>query len=217
MAQRFFISKNSNECQELIERFPDIQFTCESLISFNALEFDLEREIDVLFLSSPRSVLFFHNSHSIKTVKSIACVGTKTAEVLRAMDLSPDFVVEQNAEVERGVESFHEWLGGRHATFSLSSRSLRSYSKGLPKSQKQEVESYETVLNPKQIAPHDCYIFTSPSNAGSFYELNQLPESSKVIAWGSSTEKALKVHGVHSIEVLANSSIDELLKLLAKK
>ena len=59
------------------------------------------------------------------------------------------------------------------------------------------------------------YVFTSPSNLAAFLQKNQVPESAKVIAWGNTTEKALRNSKVQVSKTLIKAQLEELLEVLA--
>jgi uroporphyrinogen-III synthase len=59
------------------------------------------------------------------------------------------------------------------------------------------------------------YVFTSPSNLAAFLQKNRVPEAAKVIAWGNTTEKALRNSKVQVSRTLITAQLEELLEVLA--
>ncbi len=130
------------------------------------------------------------------------------------MGTAPDFVGSHSGDVTSNVDEFSQWVGSRHVTFPLSSRSKKSYSTPLPEHQKKEVVVYETELAGRIIEPCDIYVFTSPSNVEGFLIENQVPSGAITIAWGSTTEQALMSSEITVNHTLKKSSIQELITLL---
>ena len=98
--------------------------------------------------------------------------------------------------------------------FPTSDISLNSFSSVLPEGQKEIVLVYKTKIVSKPLEFCDFYVFTSPSNAEGFLQLNEIPTSAKVYSWGKSTTAYLNQHGVQVTHTLENSSIQDLIELL---
>lgn len=213
MSKRIFISKNASEITSLRSQFEakGYEVIAHSFLSFSAVEFEIQHPYDVIFFGSPRAVIFFKASESISSDKLIACVGSKTAEVLEAMGHRVDFVGQNSSEPKTVAEDFKNFLSTEQAVakqqgmqtsvsskrstrvlFPLSSRSLKTIAGAIPEDQKEEVVVYQTEVKGKVIPPCDVYAFSSPSNVEGFFEMNTIPEGAEVVAWGTSTEKALK-------------------------
>ena len=94
--------------------------------------------------------------------------------------------------------------------FPVSDRSLKTISSVIDDELKEEVVVYCTEVTGKVIPKCDVYAFSSPSNVEGFFELNTLPEGCEVIAWGTSTEKALVERGA-SVERILKNGVSELL------
>jgi uroporphyrinogen-III synthase len=223
VSKRIFISKNASEITSLRSQFEakGYEVIAHSFLSFSAVEFEIQHPYDVIFFGSPRAVVFFKASESISPDKLIACVGSKTAEVLEAMGHRVDFVGQNSSEPKTVAEDFKNWLAstdsyrfrqaqcnatplsqraskaqseerGARVLFPLSSRSLKTIAGAIPEDQKEEVVVYQTEVKGKMIPPCDVYAFSSPSNVEGFFEVNEIREGAEVVAWGTSTERALK-------------------------
>ncbi len=219
MSKRIFISKNASEIASLRSQFEakGYEVIAHSFLSFSAVEFEIQHPYDVIFFGSPRAVIFFKASESISPDKLIACVGSKTAEVLESMGHKVDFVGKNSSDPKTVAEDFKSWLAERsrnqrasksqseersaHVLFPLSSRSLKTIAGAIPEDQKEEMVVYQTEVKGKVIPKCDVYAFSSPSNVEGFFEANTIPEGAEVIAWGTSTERALKEYAGMGFEV----------------
>lgn len=217
MTKRIFISKADHEVTAIRAELAKakIELVSESLISFEAEKFEIENEVDVIFFGSIRSVIFYSATNDIGNAKAIACIGGKTSELLKELGYTPNFTGTNSGNPSEVASEFKSWCGNRNVLFPLSSRSLKSIARVFPVDQKEEVIVYRTILVEKEIPECDSYVFTSPSNLEGFLLENALPTSCHVIAWGKSTEKALKDRNIAVDQTLKNSSIEELLRLIA--
>ncbi len=227
MSKRIFISKNASEIASLRSQFEakGYEVIAHSFLSFSVVEFEIQHPYDVIFFGSPRAVIFFKASESISPDKLIACVGSKTAEVLESMGHKVDFVGKNSSDPKTVAEDFKSWLAERSRSqrerdslessqqtqamelshrrvlFPLSSRSLKTIAGAIPEDQKEEVVVYQTEVTGKVIPKCDVYAFSSPSNVEGFFEVNTISEGAEVIAWGTSTERALKEYSGMRFEV----------------
>lgn len=209
-----FISKNVNEINEL-QNFcsaSGLSLIARSMIGFEPVPFSVKSDFDVVFFSSPRSIMFFLREFSTGSKIKIAAVGDKTSEVLSALGYTVDFT--GSGDPIQSASEFREWVGDKRVLFPISSNSLRSISKDLKGDQKEEVVVYETIPNPSTVEPCDVYFFTSPSNVNAFMSVNELSSNkSKIFAWGSSTSSALKEEGLEHT-VMSKPSISEVINIL---
>lgn len=217
MSKRIFISKNASEIDPYRSQFEDLGFTVfsHSFLSFSPVEFDIKHDYDALFFSSVRSVIFFTATHSIPFDTLITCIGGKTAELLETLGHTISFVGSQSGDPKVVAEEFKTWLGDKKALFPISNRSLKSISNEIPECQKEEVVVYSTEIVGKVVPESDIYVFTSPSNVEGFFEENELPEASIVLAWGKSTEAALISRAASVNYCLGNSSFEELFSYIS--
>jgi uroporphyrinogen-III synthase len=211
VAKRIFISKNASEIESYREQLEakGYEIIAHSFLSFSPVEFELQNEYDVIFFGSPRAVIFFQAGQAISGKAKIACVGSKTAEVVQSMGHTVDFVGTKSSEPKLVAEEFKSWLAERSRSqhdarvlFPISDRSLKTISSVIDDEMKEEVVVYSTEVKGQVIPPCDVYVFSSPSNVEGFFELNTLAENSEVIAWGSSTERALRERRVNQLQIL---------------
>lgn len=217
MKTKLFFSSEAKR-NGLLQQFcleQHIALTTLPLISFRKIPFELNQHFDVVFFSSPRSVIYFFSENYDFSGKKIACIGKGTAVALMERNITPDFIGENSGNPQEVATNFIEWLGNKTVLFPVSSRSNETIYKMVPDNQKIKIVCYETILSPQQIEPQDWYVFTSPSNVESFLKLNQLPETAKVISWGKTTEKALNLQGISPAHVLEESSEEALVDYLS--
>lgn len=166
----------------------------QSLITFEAIPNKPSSPYDIVFFSSPRSYIF--GKHLITPDTEIACFSKGTAA-------SCDFQIAWQGNTpgnpNQTAQDFKAWAEKKRILFPVSDRSLGSITNAFPADQIEVISVYSTRLSPRVITPCDIYVFTSPSNVTSYLELNQLPSHAKVIAWGLSTEDALKSLGINPV------------------
>ncbi len=193
-----------------------ISLTTISQISFRSLTFNIHKPFDVIFFSSPRSVEYFLQFISIPIEIKIACVGSGTAKHLEAMGYAIDFFGKTPGAPVQTAKEFASWLGEQRVLFPESDNGLGSMQQFLSPEQYEVISVYSTLYEPAIIAPHDVYVFSSPSNVESFLTVNKVPDG-LVIAWGKSTESILRKYGINASYTLSTSSVVELLELLKEK
>jgi uroporphyrinogen-III synthase len=209
-----FISKDISELEALQKYCAsrNWKLSASSLISFEAVPFTISKHFDLVFFTSPRSVMFFLRGHTIPPSCITACTGESTAALLRSLGFNPAFIGKGSDAFQIGLD-FKTFLNDRRVLFPISGSSLRSISAQISPEQVEEVIVYNTLFKTKFLEKHDIYIFTSPSNYNSFREMNSIPAGALVIAWGTSTSKRLLQDGVQS-RILKESSLDALLQEL---
>ena len=213
MIQSLFISKNLTDVPELAQFCQEnaIQLHAVSLIQFKPLAFEYSQKCDCIFFSSPRSAHFFLSKQTLSN-ELIAVAGETTKRSVESFGYSVEFVPENSGMVTQSSKQFAEWLGTKTVLFPVSTISNKSYSSDIPENQVCCIEIYETELAPQHIAVCDVYVFTSPSNVQSFLEKNALPKNGTIIAWGESTNDALKRNALNNSEVLQISSQQALIE-----
>lgn len=219
MGRRVFISKNASEVgilnDYLISKGDSL--IAHSFLHFSQIEFDpealgLEKEYDVIFFGSPRAVFFFKARIEIPETVKIACVGSKTADILNVISREAAFIGK--GDIITIADEFKDWCGDKTVLFPASSISLKTVSSKFSEDQKIEMETYSTEIIGSTIEKCDVYVFTSPSNVKGFLDKNSFPSDSEIIAWGKSTEEALESAGIKADLVLVNSSLEELIAYL---
>lgn len=216
MANRVFISKNESELNALKSFLTDNNavLVAQSFLQFSPLEFEIQNQFDVIFFGSPRAVVFFKAQMEIPASVKIACVGHQTAEVIREIDRKIAFSGEGKGNIQEASTAFKKWCGDQYVLFPLSSISLKTFSSQFEESQKTEVAVYKTDIVGCPIEDCSTYVFTSPSNVEGFLIENSIPESAQVIAWGESTNAALKVKSISVDHVLSQPDINSLIDFL---
>lgn len=171
-----------------------VELVHQSLITFEAIPNKPRLPYDVVFFSSPRAYEF--GKHAITPNTEIACISKGTAAFC---DSQIAWHGNTPGNPKRTAQDFKAWAGKKRILFPVSDRSIGTITQEFPVDQIEVISVYSTRLSPRVITPCDLYVFTSPSNVASYLELNQLPPHAKVIAWGLSTEYALKAQGINPV------------------
>ena len=218
MNKHFFISKNFSEVGKLADflNHKGVNLIAQSFIHFEPIPFTVTKPFEVIFFSSPRSFLFYKLLGDIPKDVLIACPGNKTAELITEMGYTAAFFGDKSGNIQETAKEFKEWCGSKRILFPISDRSLRTVSNLFPDSQKESVTVYKTKIVSKPLEFCETYVFTSPSNVEGFLTVNEIPKNASVYSWGESTTKYLTERNVHITETLANSSIDDLIRILSK-
>ena len=216
MAKRLFISKSNSETVSLSEFLSarNTELLSHSFLHFEGVKFKVDSNYDILFFTSPRSVLFFSRTSDIPNHVKIACTGSKTAELLETLGYHVDFKGENSGEIQQVATTFKNWAKNRTVLFPTSTISLRTVSSQLDSNSVIEVVVYKTIIKGLKISPCGIYVFTSPSNVEGFLMENNIPDQGIVIAWGSSTQDTLTQKGVKVDHTLKESSIKSLIEYL---
>jgi uroporphyrinogen-III synthase len=210
-----FISKNASELPLLSTFCVSHQFTlsAHSLITFNALSFEMDVSYDVVFFSSIRAAEFFLAQEKLPEHCQIACVGAVTAKKINALGFGVSFIGEQAGNPLHVAEMFKIWLGERRVLFPLSTVSKRTIVEQIPTAQCIEVAIYETCALPLKIEKSDYLIFTSPSNVESYLLQNEI-NGNILIAWGTTTRNALEAKGFSVDFTLQEANEENLITYL---
>ncbi len=215
MSTRVFISKDESEIEDLIHLFRNkYTFVAHSFLSFTAVDFEVFSSFDVIFFSSPRSIVFYKARYSIPSDILIACVGQKTKQVLEELGQEVSFYRKENQPLKDFAESFKKWCKDKCVLFPISSISLRTVSSYFSERQKVEVVVYSTEIQSKEIEECAVYVFTSPSNVKGFLKQNSFPKNAKIISWGESTSQFILNNGGRVDIELKDSSLKELKSVL---
>lgn len=217
MKPKVFISKNEGEVQSLINQLPDFEFITHSFLEFTPNSFQAPEDYDAVFFGSPRAVTFFLRETSIQSNVGIGCVGKKTAQILIDLGYHVSFVLDKSGEIEQSKKKFTNWVSDKKIVFPISNRSLKSFSSLIPEIQKEEIVVYNTDSRCISIEHCDYYVFSSPSNVEAYFDCNEIPSSSQIIAWGESTQKSLEEHQLEVQYTLSTSSLAELIKVLSNR
>ncbi len=213
--KRIFISKNPDEVLSLSEfcEHHNFKLLAKSLISFEAVSFELKEDFDVVFFSSIRAANYFLiKKNSISKPIIYACMGRETEKKLKKIGIRCAFVGKESGNPKKVSLNFASWLEDRKVLFPHSNLSLFSILQNLDPIQYQKIQVYKTNSLRCLIPKNDIYIFTSPSNFFSFAEENEIPEKARVFAFGKSTSKAIKTKSKKSILTLKEANLFELEK-----
>ena len=214
--KRLFISKENSEIHKYIEDLhnKDFEVISFSFLKFAAIYASIQKSFQVIFFSSPRSVIFYLGQHQVPSGTALACSGQHTAEILTAMGHKADFVGEKSGDMKLVANELKSWCGNRNILFPVSNRSLGTVSNIFAPTKKEMLQVYETQLQSHKVSECTHYVFTSPSNVEGFLLENSLPEICTVIAWGKSTKNAIEAAGLKVDITLENGSMKELLEVL---
>ena len=128
MSKSIFISKPHNEVRVLNDYLLENgqSLTSHSFLSFEAVDFSIEKMFDVVFFSSPRSAQFFLERSSLKEGVLIACTGHRTAESISDFGYPVHFIANESSNISKAAEEFKDWCNGKRILFPVSNISLRS-------------------------------------------------------------------------------------------
>jgi len=213
--RRIFISKDTQDLHEgLLALHQSGALEAQSLIEFNAIPFVCPPAHEILFLASIRAADFFFAN--CQTSAQIACAGLETAKkVAERYQKKVAFIAQQSGQPKEEAQRFNTWRNGRSVCFPCSQLSIGTYAALIPESEKIILPVYSTQFKKLHIKAKDIYVFSSPSNVLAFLEQNTIPSNSRVIAWGSSTEEALKAQNIAVNKVLTVDQQTELLTWLS--
>ena len=210
-----YITKELEDVTQLKQfcAFQNIDLHATSQLSFEAVPFTVIEPFEVVFFSSVRAGRFFLRSYDgpLRSLQ-FACIGEETAQ---KFNIEFAFVGKEAGNPEKVAEKFKNWLGDKRLLIPHSSLSHKTIAAIIPSTQCESVCVYNTLLSPQSIPESEVYVFTSPSNLAAFLQKNQVPESAKVIAWGNTTEKALRNSKVQVSKTLIKAQLEELLEVLA--
>jgi uroporphyrinogen-III synthase len=216
MPLKLFISAE-RESGNVLRKFcvaNGIHLTSVPLIGFQQENFSVSRPFEVVFFSSKRSLDYFISNYNDLIGKAFATVGKSTACYIKERISEATFVGEKSGDPKTVSAEFKHWLGERRVLFPVSNQSKLTISDSIPEAQKEVIVCYRTIKLPVKIAENDIYVFTSPSNAESFFAVNSIPKHARVIAWGETTAAFLVENGIEAPAVLATASDDELIDVL---
>lgn len=213
---KLFISKNEEEVPELALfcQTSGIHLLANSLIRFEDIDFDCPDKYDIVFFSSPRSVRYFLKRCQLREGIALACVGSGTAKEMTNLNLPISFQGIE-ADTSKVAVEFLKWCGQRNVLFPISDRSLKTIVHAFPENQRTTVVVYKTKMETKPVPASNTYVFTSPSNVEAYFESNPKPnQDAQFVAWGPSTERALKSFGIGNIQTLEVANEASLIRLL---
>ncbi len=200
-----FISRDEHENNRLNNWLRNLGFTVEnkSLIDLKKLTIKILPKCDWLFFSSKHAVdFFFMQKPDIGNAK-IGCIGKSTSQAIRELGLRADFI-GQSTDTKLVGKQFSARVGLGVCVFPIPRDSMRTIQWQFPKQQNViDLPIYATLKVPHEVAQTtNILVFTSPSNAESYLEVNKIEPHQTVIAMGEATEKSLlkakvKPHQIH--------------------
>lgn len=172
-------------------------------------------ETDWIFFSSPKGVKFYLENYKLKA-KKVAALSTGTADQLERRAIPQHFVGDnRKSPAEIGKEFLTQVESNATILFPLSDISKKNVSSQFTTHKIIELVTYETILDAKKIEVRlDIVVFTSPSNVCGFFAKNQIPDTTKVVAIGKTTEKELNDFGVEDVHVPASTDEKDIVRLL---
>lgn len=191
-----FYSRDLNQAPKLAEycKRNSIELVAQSMISFEEVHFEIpDKNFDVVFFTSPRSVDFFLAKSEITRNQKMACIGTQTKSHIEQLGLQVDFWGEDSTQPDEVAQAFRLWLGERRVLLPVSNKSNRTVPKALNADQYEELVVYKTVEKPSKIDENIAVlIFSSPSNASAFLHANTITTHQIVACFGRTTQQFLQ-------------------------
>lgn len=213
--KHIFISKDPSQVLDLqkpIDNAGGILYA-RAFIRFESSNAETTPYTDIIFFSSPRSVNYYLQHHSINANTRVGCVGKSTAHQLVKFGFEPNFVGADHRSIDEIAEDFKKFAENSSVLFPVSNISLGTIASKIHKEKRTVIEVYRTIFDSITIGSYDVYIFTSPSNVRSFLLKNNVAKDAFVIAWGNSTEQELTQSGIHC-KKLGTPSLECLIEKL---
>jgi hydroxymethylbilane synthase len=156
------------------------------------------KDVDWIFFSSKNAVeYFFQLVPKLPLEVKFGVMGSGSEDMLRQQGYFVDFIGDSIDPKDVAAE-FAKLAAGKTVLFPAAENSLRSIQQGLSSDTKIiDLPVYETV--PLKSVPEsdaEILVFTSPSNAETYFTENLLGQDQKVIAIGKSTGKKLDELGI---------------------
>ena len=218
MISSVFITKELDDESELTQWCNDnnIKLVNKSFLHFESLKSSDLPSGEVYFFTSKRAVYFFLSQHKIPDEVQIACVGQSTANEFLKRGIDVDFIGTSSGNPMIIAKEISNFIVQKSIVFIGALEGSDAIYSQLNSISKRKHPVYKTIIIPERVNDKfDYYVFTSPSNLKGFLELNSLPTNSNVIAWGKTTEKALKAKGLSPYITLENSCENELISKLS--
>jgi hydroxymethylbilane synthase len=193
-SQIVFVTKNFREHDYLPNALKRLGFQIEgkSLIEFKEIKIKELPVCDWVFFSSKHAVKFFLNQKPALQNVKFGCVGSSTAQELRAFGYRADFI-GQGTDTKLIGKQFSSKVGHAKVLFPIAKDSLQTIQMQMVKRDNAiNLPVYHTLKHSLEV--DDSYtvlVFTSPSNVDAFFEKNKISPSQKIVAMGDATANAL--------------------------
>lgn len=141
----------------------------------------------------------------------IGCMGKGTSQALREFGQRADFI-GTSTDTKLVGKQFAARVGPGKVVFPIARDSMRTIQWQFAKPQNLiDLPIYATLKVPYEVSPKtDILVFTSPSNAESFLEKNNVHPHQKIIAMGEATEKSLMKAGVKAEQIHKPYAFDDM-------
>lgn len=172
-------------------------------------------DTDWIFFSSPSAVSCYFEEYELKQ-KHIAALGKATANSLAALGYQVDFVGDdEKTPTEIGRDFFTQRTIYESIFFPLSNLSQRNVLTHRGNIHVVDLVTYDTLpIQHVLLEKPDVIIFTSPSNAVSYFSTNNPATSGALIAIGKTTAASLEKAGYEKITVSNSPREEDLIATL---
>lgn len=200
--QKVFVTKNFREHDYLPSALKRLGFVTEgkSLIEFKEIKIKELPPADWVFFSSKHAVKYFLKQKPVLANIKFGCVGSSTAQELRAFGYRADFI-GQGTDTKLIGKQFSSKVGNAKVLFPIAKDSMQTIQMQMVKKDNAiNIPVYHTIKHSAEVdASYTILVFTSPSNVEAFMEKNKILISQKVVAMGDATANALIKHKIKDI------------------
>ncbi len=203
-----FISRNQKQndvlCNALLSN--NYNLTTQALITTQTITAPNIPSTSWIFFSSKNAVT--HYMQQVKTIApniKLATLGEATAQELFNYTQHINFIGQGNDVAQIGTAFFSQINVTDTVLFPQAKAGNKTIQqKATNANQVMDCVVYETIAAPIIIAPHEVYVFTSPSNVTSFVVNNVIDATKHYIAIGESTATALLSAGATHVTLPRN-------------
>lgn len=179
----------------------------ESLLCFEAVNFDSIPMTDWIFFYSKNAIRFFFDAlktkhQTITTSTKYATIGTGTAAVLKEYEIRPDFV--GTGQPTDTAKAFKSVAQGQTVLFPRAYHSRQSIQKILINDLViKDLVVYKNMPKPNIQLPKlfDYLVFTSSLNVKIYFQHYPLEAHQKIVVIGPTTAQTLKNLGIHQFTI----------------
>ena len=189
----------------------------KSLIVFEPITFNKVPQSDWVFFSSKNGVRYFlQQLTEIPITTSLACIGTGTADALKAEGFSCNFV--GTGDPESTASSFGKIAAGKKVLFPQALQSRESIQNLLKNSITAiNFPVYDNkILAAFELPYCEALAFTSPLNVEAYCNKYVINADQHIISIGETTAKALQQYTAHPIHIAPAPSESAMANLIMK-